>query len=38
MNALDGVIFNIRTHNKKILRELKKNAIKNTSKIGLYQC
>ena len=28
MNALDGVIFDIRTHNKKILRELKK-VIKN---------
>ena len=37
MNALGGAIFDTRIHNKKILRELR-NVIKNTSKIGLYQC
>ena len=32
MNALDGVIFDIRTHNRKILRELK-NAIRIHKKL-----
>ena len=35
--SLGGAISDTQTHNKKILRELR-IVIKNTSKIGLYQC